>query len=203
MTDPDTSKIEAVNSLLAIIGEAPVNSIDTNPTEDVSMALRVLDEVDREVQGLGWFWNTHQKVTIQAQGGEFGWLPEWHSFDLEEGRYPGISVVRRGEKLFNVLENTSTFTQTELVGTAIVHVEWEDLPESARNYIMVRAKRRFATQQVDSADRSGHNKRDELDAKMALESHESKQGDHTIFSGGIADAVQRPGGGGLEYLGGP
>jgi len=53
-----TSKLSAVNTLLAIIGEAPVNSLNAPLTGDASLAERTLDEVSREVQGAGWSWNT-------------------------------------------------------------------------------------------------------------------------------------------------
>ncbi len=53
-----TSKLSAVNTLLAIIGEAPINSLNPPLTGDASLAERTLDEVSREVQGAGWSWNT-------------------------------------------------------------------------------------------------------------------------------------------------
>ena len=49
-----TSKLSAVNTLLAIIGEAPVNSLNAPLTGDASLAERTLDEVSREVIPFLW-----------------------------------------------------------------------------------------------------------------------------------------------------
>ena len=53
-----TSKLKAVNILLSVIGEAPVNNLTPPLTGDASLAERVLDEISTEVQSSGWSWNT-------------------------------------------------------------------------------------------------------------------------------------------------
>ena len=58
MTLATTTKLEAVNSMLTAIGETPVNTITNATTTDVSIALQVLDNVSREVQQQGWYFNT-------------------------------------------------------------------------------------------------------------------------------------------------
>ena len=52
--------------MLGHIGEAPVNSIADTSTLPVSAstALSVLDEVSREVQTMGWHFNTTNKYTL-------------------------------------------------------------------------------------------------------------------------------------------
>ncbi len=67
-----TSKLSAVNTLLAIIGEAPVNSLNPPLTGDASLAERTLDEVSREVQGAGWSWNTmlYDSIPLDASTGQ-------------------------------------------------------------------------------------------------------------------------------------
>ena len=58
MTTTVTSKLEAVNTMLTAIGESPVNTITSSTTTDVSIALQILDNVSREVQSVGWHFNT-------------------------------------------------------------------------------------------------------------------------------------------------
>jgi len=67
-----TSKLSAVNTLLAIIGEAPINSLNPPLTGDASLAERTLDEVSREVQGAGWSWNTmlYDSIPLDASTGQ-------------------------------------------------------------------------------------------------------------------------------------
>ena len=53
MTLAATTKLEAVNTMLSVIGEAPVSSLDTNATGDVAIAKNILDEVLKEVPTRG------------------------------------------------------------------------------------------------------------------------------------------------------
>ena len=49
-----TTKLMAVNTMLSVIGEAPVNTLAaTSQTADVILAQNLLDEVSREVQAAG------------------------------------------------------------------------------------------------------------------------------------------------------
>ena len=55
-----TTELEAVNIMLSVIGEAPVNTITGTNSVDVSVAKNVLDETSMSVQGMGWNFNTHK-----------------------------------------------------------------------------------------------------------------------------------------------
>ena len=54
-----TTELQAVNTMLSTIGEAPVNSITGTTTVDVSVAKNILDETSMSVQSQGWNFNTH------------------------------------------------------------------------------------------------------------------------------------------------
>ena len=59
-----TTELEAVNTMLSTIGEAPVNSLTGSLPTDASMAKNILNEVNREVQSGGWKFNTSYKSTL-------------------------------------------------------------------------------------------------------------------------------------------
>ena len=65
-----TTKLQAVNTLLSIVGEAPLNSLTPPLTGDAALAERVLEEVSTEVQGEGWSWNTmvYDNIPLDANG---------------------------------------------------------------------------------------------------------------------------------------
>lgn len=50
----NTTELQAINTILSIIGEAPVSSITTNIGSDVSIAKQILDESSISVQTKGW-----------------------------------------------------------------------------------------------------------------------------------------------------
>ena len=53
-----TTELQAVNTMLSTIGEAPVNSITGTTTVDVSVAKNILDETSMSIQSQGWNFNT-------------------------------------------------------------------------------------------------------------------------------------------------
>ena len=59
-----TTELEAVNTILSTIGEAPLNSLTGSLPVDGTVAKNVLNEITREVQSQGWHFNTHYKTTL-------------------------------------------------------------------------------------------------------------------------------------------
>ena len=53
-----TTELEAVNTMLNTIGEAPVNTLVNMTSVDALAALSVLQNVNRGVQVEGWFFNS-------------------------------------------------------------------------------------------------------------------------------------------------
>lgn len=199
MPDIDTSKLEAVNTMLALIGEAPVNSLEEGLTEDVQLAIRTLDQVGRAVQGVGWHWNTECKVSIQAEpDGRFLWMPDWIRADTVVGRYSNLDIVRRGAYLFDRLNATFQIPHDTLEVEITRYLDWDDLPEAARNYIMIRAARIFLTTTVGDETRSGYALEDERTAWRLLQEEEADQSDASILDDEIFRQTRRPRGGGLR-----
>jgi hypothetical protein len=53
-----TTELEAVNAMLASIGEAPLDTLDGATQSDVQTAINILRDTTREVQSEGWRFNT-------------------------------------------------------------------------------------------------------------------------------------------------
>ena len=103
-----TSKLSAVNTLLAIIGEAPVNSLNPPLTGDASLAERTLDEVSREVQGAGWSWNTmlYDSIPLDASTGQSQLPGNTLAVRFNPLSYPTQRFVLRGLRLYDRIKNT-------------------------------------------------------------------------------------------------
>ena len=56
-----TTKIESVNTMLSTIGESPINTLTGTLPVDATLAINILDEVNREVQAQGWKFNSSYK----------------------------------------------------------------------------------------------------------------------------------------------
>ena len=175
-----TTQLEAVNAMLGHIGESPVNSIIDTSTLPVSAstALSVLDEVSREVQTMGWHFNTTNKYTLTPLADNTIQLPSnTLHVDTTDG---SKDVVQRGLKLYDRKNNTNEFSSS-LDVTITFLLDWDDLHEQARRYITLRASRIFQTRMMGSRELEALIARDEFIAKSQLEEVDSRGSDRTIF----------------------
>ena len=188
-----TSKLSAVNTLLAIIGEAPVSSLNPPLVGDVSLAERTLDEVSREVQGSGWSWNTalYDSIPLVASTGHSNLPSNTLAVRFNPVSYPTQRFVLRGVKLFDRIKNsydlrgtTSTVNgNTNLGAEVIEELDWDSLPENARRYIMIRAGRMFANRSVTSASLESYTSADEEMALKTLKRTEDMAQNYNFISG--------------------
>ena len=58
-----TTKLEAINTMLSAIGEAPVTQLNSGLVE-ADIAETILESVNREVQGQGFHFNRELNVTF-------------------------------------------------------------------------------------------------------------------------------------------
>ena len=70
-----TTELEALNGMLASIGEAPVlqAELETPTQPDVTMAVNILTDTHREVLSMGWRFNTEFGFQIAANGAPYSW----------------------------------------------------------------------------------------------------------------------------------
>ena len=176
-----TSKLDAVNTMLGYVTEAPVNSIanTTSLPPSAALAKGVIDEVSREVQQEGWHFNTAQDYKLEANASNKFVLPNnVLQVDTVDTTY---DVVQRGTTLFDRKKYTDTFTVDELKVNITFLLEYEELPEQARRYIALKASRMFANRLVGSREIEALIYRDEIRAKAAMEEAEGNNSDRTIF----------------------
>jgi hypothetical protein len=196
MPNADTSKLEAVNTMLALVGEDAVNSLDTNVSADVALAIRTLEEQNRQVQVRGWHWNTENEATITADGNSrFPWQTDWIRVDTDKYRYSDVDLVRRGSFLFNVArkKNTNVIARTTMLVDIVRYLDWTAMPESARQAIMIKAARIFTNRVMGDDLRSGYAKLDEDEAMQVLIDADNEQADYNYESLGAPAEAHRDG----------
>ena len=176
-----TTELEAVNSMLAHIGESPVNSLSNTNSLPVAAltALTVLHEISREVQSEGWHFNTADKLTLSpsASTSKIELPPNTLFVDALD---KNVDVVQRGLILYDRKNNTQTFTK-EVVVKMMYLLDWSELYEAARRYIILRASRVFQGRLIGSRELEQLIARDEFQAKSRLEEIDASGSDRTIF----------------------
>ena len=190
-----TSKLSAVNTLLAIIGEAPVNSLNPPLVGDVALAERTLDEVSREVQGAGWSWNTmlYDSIPLDASTGQSQLPSNTLAVRFNPLLYPSQRFVLRGLRLFDRAKNTYDLrgslgvaivgNTSDLVAEIVEELEWDSIPETGKRYIMIRAGRMFANRAVTSSSLEAYTAEDEQNALQILKRTEDMAGNYNFISG--------------------
>jgi hypothetical protein len=177
-----TSKLEGVNTMLTAIGEIPVSSITSATTNDVSIAISILESTSREVQSRGWFYNTDLNYTLVPNNNNQIELPA-NTLRVElEGSSRSKNYVERNRKLYDRYNNTFTISDSVKV-TIVFYLEFEDIPEVARQYITIRAARIFQDRMLVSSELHKFHEIDELQAYMALKEAEGDIGRHNILTG--------------------
>ncbi|WP_043879574.1 tail protein [Azorhizobium caulinodans] len=176
-----TTELDAINTMLSIIGEAPVNRVEDTGLVDAVMARQILDETMRQVQSHGWHWNTDKNVVLVPSFPAPGdvYVPD-NTLQVD-AMDPSIDVVQRGNRLWDRRNNTFKFSVP--VEVEIVRLlPFEELPQIARHYIMVRAGRIFQDRVVGSETLSGFNDKDETRALIALRNAEAETADYNMLS---------------------
>ena len=177
-----TTELDAINTMLSAIGEAPVNTVEDNGVVDAIMARQILTSVSREVQAQGWHFNTEKGYTLTPSfpAGEV-FLPKTLLRIDSVGSDQNIDVVQRGQRLYDRRNHTYKFTKPVKVDM-IVLLPFDDLPEVARQYITIRSARIFQERVVGSTELSQFTLRDEMRALVALREFEGDTADYNILT---------------------
>jgi hypothetical protein len=158
-----TTQLQAINQMLNGIGQAPVVSLDVaNP--EIAIALDVLEQVNREVQGEGWHFNTEVGYPFMADNSGNIYVPA-NVLQLSDNKYANnqkYQTVLRDGKLYDKVNHTYTFTAGSTVKCDVVwKFDFEDLPQCFKDYIAQRATRVFAGRVLGSQEMVTFNAQDE------------------------------------------
>ncbi|MAU88409.1 MAG: phage tail protein [Flavobacteriaceae bacterium] len=177
-----STQLQAVNTMLGYIGEAPVNSISNTAELPVSAAnaVSILDETSKEVQSNGWHFNTEREVTLSPSAADGTITLAADILQVDHEGTEDIDLVQRGTSLYDRKEKTDTFTK-DIKVTVVKELPWDSLPEQARRYITLRATRYLQSRIVGSRELEALILRDEFAAKANLETSDNRNADRTIF----------------------
>ena len=158
-----TSTLQAINQMLTGIGQAPVVSLDiANP--EIATALSILENVNREVQGEGWHFNSEIKYPFTPDANDEIVIPD-NVLQLSDNKYENVQqyqTVIRGGKLYDKISHSfTTWTVSPVLCDVVWLFPFEDLPQVFKDYITQRAARVFAGSVVGSKEMFQFNAQDE------------------------------------------
>ena len=179
-----TTQLEAVNTLLHTIGEAPVNSLTGTLPIDATLANNTITEISREVQAAGWHFNSFYKYVLSLDGdSKIPLADNIMRVDLDINQYPlsTYDVIKRGSFLFNKQGNTYTFDKA-LEAKVVIFLPFTELPENARRYITIRGARIFQDRTLGANTLHRFGQVDEANALAVLKQEETDTADTNIFN---------------------
>lgn len=183
-----TTELEAVNTMLSGIGEAPVNSL-SEVTADVSLARHILNEVSREIQLEGFQWNTEDDYPLTPD--IHGLIKLHPSIVRVHFREPSDrELTIRGNQVYDRINHTFIFSQgTAIFCTVTLLLPFEQLPEAARRYTTLKALRIFQERVVGSQVLSQYQQADEARARVQLMGEERRQDRPNLLMGAACPPV--------------
>ena len=178
-----TTELEAVNTILSTIGEAPLNTLTGSLPVDGTTAKNVLSEINREVQSAGWHFNSHYKVDLNRDADNK--IPIGTDVLRVElnSKYSKTSydVAQRDNFLYNLAKNEETFDQDFTDNTIVYLLDFSKIPEQAKRYITIRSARVFHDRTLGANTIHKFSSEDEARALSVLRQAEAHTGDYNIF----------------------
>lgn len=182
-TNP-TTELEAVNLMLSVIGELPVDDLRLSETNaDVRMALQLLRSATRALQVRGWQFNTNLAVTLDRGPDGTIKLPANAVRCVPAEDVPqDVRFSIRGQKLYDIRRNSYVWDQ-DVVCDVTILLPFDDLPEPVRYYLAEKAGQRFQSRSVGSETLYAFTREDLQDAVNILSDYELDAGDYNFLTG--------------------
>jgi len=192
MTTPTQAqtKLDAVNLMLASIGQSPVNTLTGTLPKDVNKAVVALDSALREVLTQGWSFNSDKEYELTVDGtGRYAVPASSLQIDPTYGedyvpRYDasapaGMFLYDREKNSFN-----------EFTGDVRVNIVWafefEQIPQHARQYVATKAARKFQSGIMASAVLHQFTRDDESEAYATFRRVEHRQKKYNLNKYSVA-----------------
>jgi len=186
VTPGRTTLLEAVNTLLAVIGEQPVNTLETQQIVEASMAERTLLEFHKEGQVNGWSWNSEQAYEFTKDNNNEIVVPtnvvRWAADAYEwAGRFQlrGQQVYDREKRTYSLGSDV-----TSLKADVVFLLSWDESPEAFNRWVTIRSARVFSGRVLGDSSSFKYTAVDEQAALTALQAVELDQLQANSLTGG-------------------
>ena len=178
-----TTELEAVNVMLAAIGEAPINSLTGTLPVDARIAQTTLNEINKDVQSEGWHFNTEIDVVLTRDSSDHvAVASNVLRVDTNIYQHPSIDVVQIGLKLYDRQNHKYEFDE-DLTCVVVYFRTFDEIPEPARRYVMIKAARIFVDRLVGDEGLRSYTQQDEIRARAILMETDFSNADHNILRG--------------------
>lgn len=158
------TELEVINSVLSVAGDAPVQSLDDD-YQPVFIIRDMINTLSRELQLEGYWFNTESGITLSpnSQTGQTVVPFNTLKFIPVSSQY-----VLRGTKIYDRTNRTEDIG-TDITGDLIVMLEFDALPQSAREYIRAACRVQYNDEYFGETNFKNKLERQLMKAKQELE----------------------------------
>ncbi|MEM9750919.1 MAG: hypothetical protein AAF869_08215 [Pseudomonadota bacterium] len=185
MTLIPTSELEAVNLMLATIGESPVSTLAQSGQVDAVIAHQTLSETSIDVQSRGWRFNTDKAYPLKREAAAPWTIPVPATAVRIDtvGADATLDLTVRGGKLWDRRNHSFSFPErAEIRADVVWLLPFDELPQAARRFIAVKAARIFQDRVVGSSTINRFTRRDEEMAEAGLRKFEAKTAKRSVLN---------------------
>lgn len=125
------SELDAVNKILAIAGDSPVQTLEDEYIQ-AKLARQILTRASRDIQTNGWWFNEEESVSLIPDLGGFITL----GVNVISAKINDDSgeIIQRGNRIYDRANRTYVFTAS-ISADLVIALEWNELPQTARSHI--------------------------------------------------------------------
>lgn len=184
------AELDAVNDILAAIGESPVSTLEGDANADVVNARRILAKINRTEQAKGWTFNIDE--TAELQPDVFSQLIPYMPNYLRVVSTGGTPYINRAGYVYDRLTKTDRFS-SPITCQLVTLMEYDEMPEIFKQYIVTKAAKEFNIRFFGSPEIDTVLSNDLVDLLQAINEYELDYGGYNAFNNDpfISQAIQR------------
>jgi hypothetical protein len=179
------SELDAVNELLASIGEDPVSDLEDLPPSG-NTALSILRNQSRQVQEEPRWFNLETDVMLTQDVDGFVHVPD-NVLDIDS---TDGDIIQVGDRLYN--RDSKTYVFSAPVSCEVLwHRPWDELPSVARRFITALAIERFIEGFPGAEATTPSRQRNLARANSAFVRAEIRAGDFNLLNNASIQTIAR------------
>lgn len=174
-----TTKLEAINTMLSCVGQAPINTLNGTKNSFTIEAETILDTETKRVQLQQWDFNSEEYYPLTPDVDGYIKIPS----NITRVKIPQIyknQFIIRNNKIYDKIHHTFIIGQTLLVNVLFA-LEFEECPTVVQDYIKMCAAYKFTKRVLGSQAVCLYTQEDLAEAKLAMEEAELDTGNYTLI----------------------
>lgn len=184
-----SDELTAVNDILEVIGQSPVNSLRNQSDLDVSTARRMLASENKRVQSKGWGFNTEENTELSPDVYS-GIIAYSHSY-LRMLDPQGLTIyVNRDGRVYDTQSRTDRFNSSIFVDLVVAR-SLSEMPACFRELIVCTAAARFNSSRFGDQDVARDLSQRIMEARIDIADYEADFGRYNILEDEFLQGMMR------------